>query len=347
MLQVYLLRAHTTYDIDIEVKKIVDSNPDRIICWCSQEVEYEHVFGEFFNKIGPWLESNNKIINLVTPHLDNVYVRPNVLAEKTYGYLPDYVYSLFFGNTNYGPIINQLTPYPLDFTKIDKLYSCYINNYRVERGMLVDALAREKLLDFGVTTFKSPEQHLSWEYHDGSRLFDEEDFELHQNNYTPNTFPKGFFRSFFDVVPESRYDPGEYFITEKTLKSIVSFKPFIVFSVTGYQKEYLEKYIGLEPYDELFDYGFDSQVSLTGRIDGIIDNVKRLNQMTFQDLQILYRTIVPKLIHNKNQILKVFFDKEKIVPNCAKFLIDGTDYKWCSYGENAVISLARELKWKK
>jgi hypothetical protein len=347
MLRVYILPvAHCSYNFDYEISRIQELNPDKIICWCSQELEYEHVFGDFLNKIQPWLESNNKIINLVTPHLDNVYVRPNVLAERTYGYLSEYMHSAFFGTNNYGSIVNQITPYPLDFGNADKLFTCYNNNYRIERGMLVDTLARENLLSLGITTFKSPERH-EWTHHDGSRLFDEEDFELHRNNYIPNHFPKSFFRSVFDVIPESRYDPGEYFLTEKTLKSIMSFKPFMAFSATGYQKEYLEKYFGLKPYDELFDYGFDSVESLTGRIEGIVANIKRLSQMSLHDLIDLRRRMIPKLIYNKSQVINLFFDKEKMIPNCAKFLIDGTDYEICSQGENATISTARSFVWTK
>jgi hypothetical protein len=154
MLRVYILPvAHCSYNFDYEISRIQELNPDKIICWSSQELEYEHVFGDFLNKIQPWLESNNKIINLVTPHLDNVYVRPNVLAERTYGYLSEYMHSAFLGTNNYGSIVNQITPYPLDFGNADKLFTCYNNNYRIERGMLVDTLARENLLSLGVTTF--------------------------------------------------------------------------------------------------------------------------------------------------------------------------------------------------
>jgi hypothetical protein len=261
-----------------------------------------------------------------------------VVAEKSYGFISDYMYDVTFNSYDGDrPPSNQTTPYPVDFGKINKLFTCYNNNYRVERAMLVDTLAREDLLDSGIVTFKNPEDHPVWTYHDGSRLFDEEDFELHTKNYSPNMFPKSFFNTFFDIVPESRYDPGEYFITEKTLKSIFAFKPFIAFSSTGYQKEYLEKYIGLKPYDELFDYGFDSEPTLVGRIEGIVDNVKRLNHLSFQ--------LIPKLIYNKSQIVNLFFDKDRIVPKCAKFLIDGTEYEICSVSEPAVVAMARRFKW--
>jgi hypothetical protein len=69
--------------------------------------------------------------------------------------------------------------------------------------------------------------------------------------------------------------------------------------------------------------------------------------MSFQDLIDLRRRIIPKLIYNKSQVVSIFFDKEKMIPNCAKFLIDGTDYEICSQGENAVISTARSFVWTK
>lgn len=348
MLKVYFIPPpYNSFDFELELNNIYKYNPDKIICFCLAELDYEAIFGEFFDKAQPWLESKNKIINLITPHLDNVYVRLNIVAEKSYGFISEYMYEVTQNSYYYKPPINQLTPHPVDFNKINKLFTCYNNNYRVERARLVDTLAREDLLDSGIVTFKNPEKYPNWTYHDGSRLFDEEDFTLHSNDYSPNYFPKSFFNTFFDIVPESRYDPGEYHITEKTLKSIMAFKPFITLSSAGYQKEYLEKYIGLKPYDELFDYGFDSDPNIIGRIEGIVNNVKLLNQLSFQKLSELYNQLIPKLVYNKSQIVNLFFNKDRILPTCMKFLIDGTEYEICSINDNAILSTAKRYKWIK
>lgn len=345
MKKIFLVRAHTgaSEGHELEADEVIEINPDIIICWCTQEVEYEHVFGKFFDKLEKWLHENDKVINLITPHLNGVFVRPRVLAENSCGYLFDYV----FGLLRDVDCLKLISFDPFSNTKnIEKLYSCYINNCTSYRGKLVDHIVKEKLLDCGVVTFKYPDRY-NWTWHDGSRLYDEDDFTLHENGYYPTKFPKKFFTTFFDVVVESRQNPGEFFITEKTLKSIMALKPFIAYSCKGFQKDYLENFLGLKPYDEVFDYSFDNEFSIDKRIDGILTNIKSLKDYNITELQKLYNTLIPKLIYNRNKIIDTFFDKEKIMPKSGRFFIDGTRYELYSKFPPHEFTMACELGWTK
>lgn len=342
MIKIFVAKAHGDgspgHELEaVEVKRL---NPDRIICWCTQELEYEHIFGKFFNNLETWLESRNKIINLITPHLDQIWVRPRVLAENSCGYLLDYMYYYLQGN-DFTDI-----PWPVvDKNKVYlKLYSCYINRYQAERADLVDNLVRENLLDKGIVTFRYPNQHENWKWHDGTRLYDEEDFTLHQG-YIANGFPKSFFTCFFDVVVESRVDKGEFFITEKTLKSVVTFKPFLVFSCAGFHKKYLRDFLKFELYDEIFDYSFDDEDSVDLRIKGIISNIKRLENLDELQLNRLYRQIVKKLYYNKSRLFQIIYDKDLVIPKSGRFLIDGTQYSLHCKSHPVEIVWAQNLCW--
>ena len=63
----------------------------------------------------------------------------------------------------------------------------------------------------------------------GTELVDESDFVL---NTTPEfgcqEFPKSYSRGAIDIVTESRVDPGELYLSEKTNKSLLGHKPFLV-----------------------------------------------------------------------------------------------------------------------
>jgi hypothetical protein len=344
VISAYFLYCHSGHSDgwQTEAEEIKTLNPDKIVCWCSQEIEYWNIFSSFFETMSNWLEQNNKIINLITPHLDGVYVRSRVYAEKTTGYITDFVYYYYLNNIEKA---NQAYPRPANSfdDRFHTLYTCYINTPQYHRQLMIDSLARDNLLQYGIATYRYPEASV-WKYHNGSRLMDEPDFELHNGIHSPNQFPESFHKGLFDIVCESRYSQGEFFVTEKTLKSIMLFKPFIPLSCQGYQK-YLEDEFGLLPYTEIFDYTYDQYNSIPGRVDGIIDNVKRLNSLNINERVSLYNRLIPKLVYNKNRIIETFFNKNKIFPESLKFLIDGTKFKLQGCPWIPAITYGKEMGW--
>lgn len=346
MEKIYIVKAHTEsspgHELEADIVKLI--NPDRIICWCTQELEFEYIFGKFFDKLETWLEAENKYINLITPHLDQIYVRPRVIVENSCGYIFDYMYSVLRSG-NYHQQMLSVSPFLLN-NNFTKLYSCYINRCDYNRGNLIDHLAKENLLEHGIVTFRYPEKYPFWKWHDGSRLCDEEDFTLHEN-YSPTEFPKSFFNCFLDLVVESRYLKDEFFITEKTLKSIIAFKPFIVLSCAGFHKKYLRDYFKFELYDEIFDYSFDELEDPTDRINAIIDNIKKLTHLNNNELLKLYHTLIPKLQRNKFRLFEIMFNKDLIIPKSGRFFIDGTNYELHSKFPPHEMRWAEFLGWSK
>jgi hypothetical protein len=209
-------------------------------------------------------------------------------------------------------------------------------------------LVRENLLEFGTVTFhhpveypgcQYPTKHL-WKYHDGSVLVDDQ-FERHVDDYK---FSDSFKNSFMDLVTETCYGPDQFFLTEKTLKSIMGFKPFLTLSCCGFYNDYLVKKFGLEIYSELFDYGFDELESVDDRIEGIVENLKRIKNMGINERVDAYIKLIPKMVRNKNKIIEIFFDKQKIIPECLQFITREPDYK--IYGDTGeFLFYLKYMRW--
>ena len=75
-------------------------------------------------------------------------------------------------------------------------------------------------------------------------------------------------------------DPLE-FVSEKTWKAIFHRKPFIIVSIP-YSLKYL-KDLGFKTFDFLIDESYDSILDCDERIKKIVDEVDRLNNMSFEN----------------------------------------------------------------
>jgi hypothetical protein len=332
------------------LERIKGINPDKIIIDCETEGAAEVIFNDLFNVLDPWLKETGKVINVLTPHLNNIHIRDTVIGEQGYGMLLHSLGSMIMNRPDQFPpteyrLPSSAAPYfgNLNEKHFEVLYTCYNNNVPHHRGLMIDTLAREGLLTKGIVTLHHPERY-EWKYHDGSKLFDESDYAIHSApQYNPEKFPRSFHKGFFDIVGESQYD--RIHLTEKTLKSITMFKPFLINGGKGFHNEYLFDFIGLKPYTELFDYSFDSCTLIDDRVEGIIDNVKRLSNLTLPERQQLYKDIIPKLVYNKSKMIETLYDKKKIVPKSLQCLMDGNTHH--VYGYSYILLHMQQMGWIK
>lgn len=306
-------REHTNFSKYInDIKSL---NPKHLVIWSDGEYDVDFIFDKFFQQIDPWLKENNKHITIIAPGFDR-NITDNISVEGSFGY--------YIGGKE---VLTTLTDIDVNNVHLhsDKLFTLYCNRGSKERVQMIDTVVRDDLLSSGIVTFKSAyfgkEMH-NWKYHDGSRLYDEDDYDATNPNYAPNYFPKSFFRGFIDIICESRVDGKEYFVTEKTIKSLVAQKPFLTLSCQHYH-QYLRDDYGIEMYDEIFDYSFDSKPDVTDRIEGIVENIKRVKDM---DKNHLHSLILPKLQSNKDKFANYQYDFNKMFPKAMRFLLDG-DYE--------------------
>lgn len=297
------------------VSEIEELDPDIIIGLCLEEYDYHYIYRNMIVLIQPYLVRTNKKMTLIAPYVQLPEL-PNIIVEKSLGY---YLWSCSSIDSAMRDNIQ------FKFTESTKLFTNYNNNNKYQRAMLVDELVRNDLLKDGVVTLIKPKMmlpdysHYVYKYHDGSKLIDEEDFELNsKHEFTAGYLPKSYLNGFIDVVSESTYDTGQFFITEKTAKPIGCLKPFIILGPPLIHK-HLHDTFGVEYYTELFDYSFDNEEDIEKRINGIIENLLRIRQLSRADLLSIHESITDKLINNRTKYLEVRTNLTYI-PESLKFL---------------------------
>jgi hypothetical protein len=355
MIKVYLIGLGTkdtrgNGQWDGIVEEIKNINPDKILCIGNEEGWPCFWFdNDLLDKLWPWLEEQNKVINLIggfPDQIDNYYhprVQAKIIHEESVG-------CLFW---NPGSLYEHQRE-SVELDKTTKLFTCYNRSHKLHRVIMIDELVRYNLLNDGVVTmhdpdlyvneggrlyFKTPGSKYVWKYHDGSILIDEENFSLPCRHGT-NLIPKSYNQGFFDLITETCYEPNQFLITEKTLRAIGMTKPFIVLSCKGYHA-YLRDKFGFEFYDEMFDYSFDQCDRLEDRINGIIHNVLRLKNILTSETEKanLYNVLKPKLNRNLERREDVTWDTDIVIPNSMRFLLEDTNCK--VYGERNIAMVDR------
>lgn len=148
--------------------------------------------------------------------------------------------------------------------------------------------------------------------------------ECFPNGYYKDRFdygvPKEYFLGLIDIVSEGSMDMSTHF-SEKSYKAIFYKKPFI--SLAGpYWYETFKKH-GFELYDEIFDYGFDTNENKIERLEDILLQIKTLNSCEYSDLSEKVESIKPKVEHNYNRLFSLeskilndaYFNEDKKVNN--------------------------------
>jgi hypothetical protein len=356
MIRCYVIHHQQAYGNtwDKEINEIKTLSPDRIILECLEEQDWSFIFSHLLDKLLPWVREHNKVIQVLAPDIGNVTIA-NVEVYPTVGVM-------LMQSNDVARWLNQSHEAGLEerylamrFPKVQYplLFTCYANKYSPERMKLIDALVRENLVSEGLVTC-----HFTfgdWKHHDGSKIVDpvEPDFELHSKpEYKPSILPKSFFKGLFDVIPESRYADNEFMMTEKTIKSIINCKPFLVLSCKGYHKEFLVKRMGYQLYDEMFDYSFDSCDNVDDRIEGIIQNIKRLRDKLsgpaeYANKYYLLVSLSRKLQYNRAKFFDIFYDPDKIIPECLQFVRKTNDYTFYGNTDGPLFHHMRQMNWIK
>jgi hypothetical protein len=120
--------------------------------------------------------------------------------------------------------------------------------------------------------------------------------------------------TYFSIVNETGVTNGSIFITEKTVRPMIYFHPFIVYG-NPYTLAELRK-LGFETFPEFFDESYDMIENEQERLSAIINNVEKICSLPLNELHELYHSLYPKLIHNRNLLVK--FSMNGVIKN--KFL---------------------------
>ena len=247
---------------------------------------------------------------------DNRYRNLNLI------FIPNYLFVMYFRAYRYKPYwlpkVKDITNNDLN-CDLSYLFISLNNRPHLHRCMLMDLLAKEDLISKGAMSWNS--QSRNWGPDDRNISYTEwYQFRYWQpellilDNRSEETLARGggwelqlpwqFSKSWMQIVPES--SDTTVFFTEKVIPSLLFCKPFLVAGGPYYHKVLTD--FGFQLYDELFDYSFDSELDLEKRLQLIVDNVNRYRNYSFEQLATLRQSIMPKLIHNKLNFIKVATD---------------------------------------
>jgi hypothetical protein len=127
-------------------------------------------------------------------------------------------------------------------------------------------------------------------------------------NFTVNnTMRKDLFlNSCIHLVTESSYVNNELFISEKILKPILNYQPFIVFGPCNYLKEL--KRLGFKTFSKFWDESYDTIFEPRERYFKISEVVLKLNSYDINKLNELYQQTKEICIYNKNHFNQMKMD---------------------------------------
>jgi hypothetical protein len=126
-----------------------------------------------------------------------------------------------------------------------------------------------------------------------------------------NILYKVIMNSFVNIVTETRYDTPFQFISEKTLKPIISKRPFILLSSPGTLA--LLKSFGFKTFDQWWDESYDQEKDHYKRF-------KMVYELT-QDILSKDKETLEKYLEEMQEILDYNYNHVKNIPNiiCSKY----------------------------
>jgi hypothetical protein len=192
------------------------------------------------------------------------------------------------------------------------------NSGRLHRPKLVLELIKNNLFDKGIISLlqsdefdKFANQNDNIEYK--QLIYDKYPFVIDFENPDFVSGMHNFFtkkdmwmQSYFSVVSETSANDNWCFITEKTVRPIIYYHPFIVWGNPGTLK--VLKSYGFETFPEFFDESYDDIYDSNLRLSIIMQNLNRLCNMDLEDIHKLYEKVIPKLIYNRNLLTSLYIN---------------------------------------
>lgn len=111
--------------------------------------------------------------------------------------------------------------------------------------------------------------------------------------------------TYFSLVTETSINNEYCFVTEKCIRPMIGLHPFIVFGNPHTLK--VLKQFGFKTFDKIIDESYDNEFDTTKRFEMAYNEVKKLNNISKEELHEKYYSIVNILNHNKQQIQKFAF----------------------------------------
>jgi hypothetical protein len=195
------------------------------------------------------------------------------------------------------------------------------NTGRLHRPKLVLNMIKEDVFDKGLVSLLQSDVFDEWAERPGNEeyktlikdkypfVIDYEDERFVSGMHNFFTEKDMWMKTYFSVVSETSSSDRWIFITEKVIRPMIYYHPFILWGNPG-TLEVLQKH-GFETFPELFDESYDMIYNEELRLKSIMKSVKRLCDMPLEELHELYKSVMPKLIHNRELLTKFYYEQTR------------------------------------
>lgn len=226
-------------------------------------------------------------------------------------------------NVIYEQGVDYSLPLPSEIGEKREKYFLSLNRNtgRLHRPKLVLSMIKEGVFDKGLVSLLQSDVFDEWAERPGNEEYktlikdkypfvvdyEDERFVSGMHNFFTNK--DMWMKTYFSVVSETSSSDEWIFITEKVIRPMIYYHPFILWGNPG-TLEILQKY-GFETFPEFFDEDYDMIYNEENRLKAIMKSVKRLCDMPLEELHELYKSVIPKLIHNRELLMKFYYEQTR------------------------------------
>lgn len=260
------------------------------------------ITGRHPSSIKPEMEGIDTICLLGTRNLAEIY------SWSDYFFFANGRYFLEAGGNSIIQYHNGKSPSVEIKEKNPLMLFCTLNmNPHPHRAMLIDRLAELDLIKHNVVTWLKPGRE-GYEFkHWTECLLDDPYLSYGDDGHVIQYHTKmpDYHNTLFDIVAES--SPDVLFWTEKTVRPIANFKPFVVLGAQHANKKLLD--LGFVLFEEIFDYEFDSMESYEDRLRSLTSQVKELSiNRGPADFVNIRNLVSEKITHNFKRLVSIMHE---------------------------------------
>lgn len=106
--------------------------------------------------------------------------------------------------------------------------------------------------------------------------------------------------AFVNIVTETRYASPTVYISEKSLKPMAVWRPFIMLASPGTLR--FLRNLGFKTFHEFWDESYDDIIDNTARFEAVYDIVQSILQKSHAELEEMLHNMLPILDHNKKHL---------------------------------------------
>lgn len=195
------------------------------------------------------------------------------------------------------------------------------NSGRFHRPKFVLELIKNNLFDKGLVSLLQTPEFDEWAEREGNEEYksliknkypfvvDYEDERFVSGMHNFFTKKDMWMKTYFSIVAETSAEDDWIFITEKTVRPMIYYHPFIMWGNPG-TLDVLRRH-GFKTFPEFFDESYDRIENKEIRLQKVIENVERLCSLPLDKIHEMYLSVLPKLIHNHQLLIKLYQEQTK------------------------------------